>query len=292
MPNATPPDVAPAESPLAPPDVLWDDWETPPRLPAGTPELHLAGFDGPLDLLLDLAERERIDLARVSVRDLVDQFVAAMTRFERRVPLERRADWLVLVARLLVLRSRLFLAAGPEAEAAEAAVERERGRLRDLQRARAAAAWLEGRPQLGRDVFARGRRGRDPRVASYMRLMEACLAALRPADEWPAAEAPVYRPIASGLFAMDAVRRRLRALADAMTQPAPMSALLPRLPEGPVDQPLLARSAVSATLVGVLELCRDGRVTLGQDTEIDVIVVAPVSVGQRDTPPSPETSLL
>ncbi len=129
--------------------------------------------------------------------------------------------------------------------------------------------------------------GRDPRVASYMRLMEACLAVIRPPDERPAIEEPVYRPVALGLFEMDAVRRRLRALVDALTQPAPMTALLPRLPEGPVDRPLLARSAVSATLVGVLELCRDGRVTLGQDTEIDVIIVAPVSAGPRDTPPSP-----
>jgi hypothetical protein len=58
---------------------------TPPRLPPTTPELHLDGFDGPLDLLLDLAERERIDLARLSIGDLVDQFVAAMARFEGRV---------------------------------------------------------------------------------------------------------------------------------------------------------------------------------------------------------------
>ena len=42
-------------------DVLWDDWETPPRVPSA-PVLHLEGFDGPLDLLLDLAERQRLDL--------------------------------------------------------------------------------------------------------------------------------------------------------------------------------------------------------------------------------------
>ena len=83
-----------------PADPLWDDWETLPRVPT-TPELHLDGFDGPLELLLDLAERERIDLGRISVSDMVDQFVAAMARYESRVPLERRADWLNLAARLL-----------------------------------------------------------------------------------------------------------------------------------------------------------------------------------------------
>jgi segregation and condensation protein A len=96
-------------------DPLWDDWDTPPRVPA-VPELHLAGFDGPLDLLLDLAERERIDLSRISIIDMVDQFVVAMARDESRVPLERRADWLILVARLLMLWSRLILPTSPEAE--------------------------------------------------------------------------------------------------------------------------------------------------------------------------------
>ena len=47
-------------------DPLWDDWEAPPRLPA-SPVLHLEGFDGPMDVLLDLAERQRIDFGRMSI---------------------------------------------------------------------------------------------------------------------------------------------------------------------------------------------------------------------------------
>ena len=128
----TRPDVADGESEL-PTDRLWDDWETPPRVPT-IPELHLDGFDGPLDLLLDLAERERIDLGEISVSDMVDQFVVAMARCESRVPVERRADWLNLVARLLVLRSRLLLPKSPEAEKAVLdEVERQRSRLQKLQ---------------------------------------------------------------------------------------------------------------------------------------------------------------
>ena len=96
-----------------PPDALWDDWDSPPRVP-DTPELHLDGFDGSLDLLLDLAERERIDLSRLSVVDMTDQFLAAMVRYERHVRLERRADWLVLATRLVLLRSRLLLPSTPE----------------------------------------------------------------------------------------------------------------------------------------------------------------------------------
>ena len=60
-------------------DALWDDWDSPLRVP-DTPELHLGGFDGSLDLLLDLVEREHIDLARISVIEMTDQFIAAMSR--------------------------------------------------------------------------------------------------------------------------------------------------------------------------------------------------------------------
>ena len=65
--------------------------------------LHLDGFDGPMDLLLDLAEQQRIDLGRISVVVLVEQFVAAFERLAPHVPLERRAEWLVLASRLVLL---------------------------------------------------------------------------------------------------------------------------------------------------------------------------------------------
>ena len=106
-------------------NALWDDWDTPPRVPAA-PVLHLDGFDGPIDLLLDLVERQRLDLGRISVIDLVDQFVAASTELATHVPIERRADWLVMATRLVLLRSRLLFPATPEAaEAAEREAARE-----------------------------------------------------------------------------------------------------------------------------------------------------------------------
>jgi hypothetical protein len=68
------------------------------------PVLHLEGFDGPMDLLLDLAERQLIDLGKMSILALAEQFAAAMERLVDVVALERRADWLVLATRLVVLR--------------------------------------------------------------------------------------------------------------------------------------------------------------------------------------------
>ena len=85
---------------------LWDNWDTPPRIP-GIPVLHLEGFDGPMDLLLDLAERQRIDFGRMSILALAEQFVAALRRLASSVSLEKRADWVVVATRLVLLRSRL-----------------------------------------------------------------------------------------------------------------------------------------------------------------------------------------
>ena len=247
-----------------PADPLWDDWETPSRVPT-TPELHLDGFDGPLELLLDLAERERIDLGRISVSDMVDQFVAAMARYESRVPLERRADWLNLAARLLVLRSRLLLPKSPEAERAVLdEVERQRSQLQNLQFIRAAASWLNARPQLGRDVFARPARDRDPRVASYMRLMEACLTVLEleEAREQPQFD-QVYVPVTRALFRIPEALARMRAKLATLEAPMPLAEFLPRLPETVDDRQLVARSAVASTFFASLELARTGELVLG-----------------------------
>ena len=93
-------------------DALWDDWDAPPRVPAA-PVLHLEGFDGPIDLLLELAERQRLDLGRISLVALVDQFVAGCAQLAPHVMIERRADWLVMATRLVLLRSRLLFPATP-----------------------------------------------------------------------------------------------------------------------------------------------------------------------------------
>jgi segregation and condensation protein A len=135
-------------------DPAWDGWSA--RVPP-SPTLHLDGFDGPMDLLLDLAERQKIDFGRMSVLALAEQFVAAMARFGDRVALERRADWLVMATRLVLLRSRLLF---PATLAAAAAAERDAAgelrRIGALAQARAAAGWLGARPVLGQDVFTRG----------------------------------------------------------------------------------------------------------------------------------------
>jgi segregation and condensation protein A len=259
-------------------DPLWDDWETPPRVPA-IPVLHLDGFDGPMDFLLDLAERQRIDLGRISVLALVEQFVAAMDRLTAKVPVERRADWVVVATRLVLLRSKLLFPPSPEAVAeAEREAAHEIERLDRLRFVRAAASWLQVRPQLGHDVFASPRSGPDPRVASYIALMEACLTVLRDAREGEPDEAvAIYRPPIPDLFRVpDAIVRMRTRLAEVANM-EPFEAFLPRMPRIIANRGLVARSAVSSTFMAALELARKEELVLGQHAAFQSIIVTPVA---------------
>lgn len=115
------------------------------------------GFEGPLDLLLELARRQKVDLSRISVLALAEQYLE-FVEAARRVRLELAADYLVMAAWLAYLKSRLLLPAPPKSEepdAAELAASLAR-RLRRLQAIRAAAERLFERPQLDRDLFNRG----------------------------------------------------------------------------------------------------------------------------------------
>ena len=259
-------------------EAAWDDGDSPPRT-RGMPQLHLAGYDGPLDVLLDLAERQRIDLGRIAIIDLIEQFVAAMERLARpdagtRVAIERRAEWLILASQLLLLRSRLlFPASARAAEAAARDAATALQRLEDIRFLRAAAAWLERQPQLGRDTFARPSRGPDPRIGSYMALLEACLVVLQGREGDPALPELVYVPIRPQMFGVQDALARLRARLPTLTEATPLQALLPRLPEHAADRALLARSAVGSTFLAALELARTAEAVLHQDQPLGTIMV-------------------
>jgi segregation and condensation protein A len=187
------------------------------------PVLHLDGFDGPMDLLLDLAERQRIDLGRMSVLALAEQFVAAMAKLFDRVTLEQRADWLVW------LRSRLLFPESPEAAAdAQRDAATELRRIGALARIRAVANWLQVRPQLGQDVFARSATKAPPSEGGYVALMEACLVVLRGRGGRPE-EAPVYQMVVPDLWR--GFRKCWRSVLRAATWPSsfPPSQLVPQI---------------------------------------------------------------
>ncbi|KQZ98537.1 chromosome segregation protein ScpA [Mesorhizobium sp. Root157] len=138
-------------------DRLWaEDAES--RL-TGDPELvvDVDGFEGPLDLLLHLARNQKVDLARISVLALVEQYLAFIDKV-RAVRLELAADYLVMAAWLAFLKSKLLIPKQPgeEGESGEELAAVLQFRLRRLEAMREAAARLVNRNRLGRDVFARG----------------------------------------------------------------------------------------------------------------------------------------
>jgi segregation and condensation protein A len=115
------------------------------------------GFEGPLDLLLELARRQKVDLARISILALAEQYLAFVEQ-ARKVRLELAADYLVMAAWLAYLKSRLLLPEPPRADEPSAAdlATALALRLQRLEMIRAAARKLGQRAQLGQDVFARG----------------------------------------------------------------------------------------------------------------------------------------
>jgi len=119
--------------------------------------VDVEGFEGPLDLLLTLARQQKVDLAKISILALADQYLAFIEE-ARKMRLELAADYLVMAAWLAYLKSRLLL---PEQHPAEGLSAEEMAnalalRLRRLEAIRKFAEQLMNRPQLGRDVFERG----------------------------------------------------------------------------------------------------------------------------------------
>ena len=122
--------------------------------------LRLEGFEGPLDLLLDLARAQKVDLAKISILALVEQYLAVIEG-ARRIRLELAADWLVMAAWLTWLKSRLLLPEGADAEEGEQAADVLAARLRDLSAMRAGGG-LAVRPAAARPRGVRPRRTGGP----------------------------------------------------------------------------------------------------------------------------------
>src|SRR5437867_7940250 len=125
----------------------------------GEPALvvDVEGFEGPLDLLLALARQQKVDLAKISILALADQYLAFIEE-ARKLRLELAADYLVMAAWLAYLKSRLLLpdAHAPEGQSAEDMANALALRLKRLEAIRTAAEQMFARAQLGRDVFRRG----------------------------------------------------------------------------------------------------------------------------------------
>lgn len=240
--------------------------------------LRLDGFDGPLDLLLELARGQKLDLARISILALVEQYLAVIEG-ARRVRLELAAEWLVMAAWLAWLKSRLLL---PDDEAAaeegEQAAEVLAERLVALQQMRAAAAWLGARPELGRDVFARGAPesfvaiDRSRLVLDVPGLLRSYLAALR-----RAAGRRGYAPAPVTYWSLKDALARLGAMLGELPDWQTLERFLPPTPLSPLER----RAAVASTLLAGLELARTGAARLRQEEPFGPILVRKARGGEQ-----------
>ncbi|HEV2303798.1 MAG TPA: ScpA family protein, partial [Stellaceae bacterium] len=119
--------------------------------------LDLDGYEGPIDMLLSLAREQKVDLAKISILALADQYLAFIAA-RRRLRLEIAADYLVMAAWLAYLKSRLLLPEPPQGDepSGEELAEALAQRLRLLEAMQEAGLRLMSRPRLGHDVFLRG----------------------------------------------------------------------------------------------------------------------------------------
>ncbi|MQX31370.1 segregation/condensation protein A [Sinorhizobium meliloti] len=136
---------------------LWQDESALRGLHEDELVVDIAGFEGPLDLLLHLARSQRVDLSRISVLALAEQYIAFVER-ARSIRIEIAADYLVMAAWLAYLKSRLLIPQpakdeGPSGEEMASALA---FRLKRLEAMRDAAMKLVNRNRLGRDIFVRG----------------------------------------------------------------------------------------------------------------------------------------
>ena len=253
VPDPDPPDDASAAAPIDPVSA---------RRAEEALIVDVDGFEGPLDLLLMLSRTQKVDLMKISILKLAEQYLT-FVEHARKLRIELAADYLVMAAWLAFLKSRLLLPPDPEEDgpSAEDMAAHLAFQLERLNAMRQAAGRLMGRDRLGQSRFQRGapetvaRKRRTEYQAGLIDLMRA-YARLRTRDE--------FRPYAfdrRDVFTMEQALDRLRGLLGQATAWTDLAAYLPQGWQAP---PARRRSATAATFAASLELARQGRIELRQ----------------------------
>ena len=233
--------------------------------------VDVAGFEGPLDLLLDLARRQKVDLHEISILALADQYIA-FVETARTMRIELAADYLVMAAWLAFLKSRLLLPEPPKAEGPSATelASSLAARLRHLHAIREAARLLDARPRLGRDLFGRGafvEAGPDG-APSYDASLHDLLSAYARQHRRRVVAAPVAvgrRPVWSLEEARDALSRLLGGARDWVG--------LDTFLLGYAVEPGLRPSALASGFAAALEIVREGRASIRQDEAFGPLMI-------------------
>jgi len=237
-----------------------DDFEERPIRASDELTLTLDGWEGPLDLLLDLARAQKVDLAQISILQLVEQYLSYLND-ARALKLEIAADYLVMAAWLAYLKSCLLLPKDPEQDPSpEEVALRLQMRLQRLDAMREAGARLLGRDRVGRDVFLRG-------APEGLRLVRKAAWQVRDFDLFAAYGAvrartqPAMHVVhARSVMTLEEAIDRVSAMIGMALDWTFLESFLPA-----TQDPQFRRSALASSFLAALELARRGRLDIAQD---------------------------
>ncbi|MGB2931517.1 MAG: ScpA family protein [Methyloceanibacter sp.] len=241
------------------------DWEADAEFAAeagDTLVVDVEGFEGPLDLLLAMARTQKVDLARISVLALAQQYLDFITE-ARRLRLEVAADYLVMAAWLAFLKSKLLLPAEPGDEGEPSGEELAQllaFRLKRLGAMRDAAAQLMTRKRLGRDVFARGMPEplRVTRNSSYQANLYDLLKAY--AQQRQRNSVRTWQVRTRTVWSLKDARAELERLLGISCDWAPLDQMLAEF----LVAPELRKTALASSFTAMLEMAREGALEIRQ----------------------------
>jgi segregation and condensation protein A len=241
------------------------DWEQDDGQAPGAGEtlvVDVEGFEGPLDLLLALARTQKVDLARISVLALAQQYLDFINE-ARRLRLEIAADYLVMAAWLAFLKSKLLLPAEQDEDGEPSGEELAQllaFRLKRLDAMREAAAQLMTRKRLGRDVFARGMPEplRISRKSTYQADLYDLLKAY--AQQRQRTAVRTWQVRQRTVWSLKEAREELDRLLGMTCDWAPLDQLLAEFLVGPE----LRKTALASGFTATLEMTREGALEIRQ----------------------------
>lgn len=249
----------------------FDAAETaPPEVADGSERLtiDIDGWEGPLDLLLTLARTQKVDLRQISILQLVEQYLGFIEN-ARALKLELAADYLVMAAWLAYLKSALLLPKDPEIDPSpEELALRLQLRLERLNAMRESGARLMARDRIGRDIFLRGA-PEGLRVVrttawdcNYFELISAY-------GQIQIRNAPVMHVVKRrAVMTLEEALERVSAMLGHALNWTRLEAFLPHDAE-----PALRRSALASSFLAMLELAKQGKVELQQETSFAPLMV-------------------